>query len=71
MCGPLDDPTHPDRTSLITDPWTPDPDEPTVTTYLDAGYTVGEAEDIVDHDDGDHDDDPQLGCPRCTALMED
>ena len=42
---------------------------------LAAGYTVGEAEDILDHDDGWHDGPdgqsqrldtgPVLGCPRC------
>ncbi len=30
-----------------------------------AGYTVGEAEDIIEHDNGDHGRESVPGCPRC------
>jgi hypothetical protein len=30
-----------------------------------AGWTVGEAEDLLDHHDGLHDDSPVSSCPAC------
>jgi hypothetical protein len=36
---------------------------------LDAGWSVGEADDILGHDDGDHDDEAVPGCPRCDEGM--
>ena len=44
--------------------------EAAIRDEMDKGYTYGEAEDILDHDDGCHDDEAVPGCPRCDALME-
>ena len=37
---------------------------------LDAGYSQGEAEDIQDHDEGQHEEESVPGCPRCDALYD-
>ena len=36
-----------------------------------AGWSYAEAEDIMDHEDGYHDDEAVPGCPRCDTLMDD
>lgn len=43
----------------------------TVAEHIAAGYSVGEAEDIADHDEGEHDEESVPGCPRCEALYDD
>jgi hypothetical protein len=42
-----------------------------VADQVEAGYSVGEAEDICDHDDGLHDEESVPGCPRCDDLDDD
>jgi hypothetical protein len=45
-------------------------DDPDVADQIEAGYSVGEAEDIVDHDEGLHNDESVPGCPRCEDIPE-
>ena len=41
-----------------------------VERLVDDGYSVGEAENIMAHDDGAHDEESDPGCPRCDDLYD-
>jgi len=42
-----------------------------VAELVTAGYTVGESEDIAEHDDGWHDAESVPDCPRCEEYYDD
>jgi hypothetical protein len=41
-----------------------------VERLVEDGYSVGEAEDIAAHDDGDHHEESEPGCPRCADTHD-
>jgi len=44
--------------------------DPEVADHVEQGWSVGESEDIADHDEGLHDEESVPGCPRCDDLYD-